>query len=177
MVRKAGSGPHANRCKGRFCLHLHHGHDEHGNPTGARVESLEPPSATELASASLAAVTEWRFEPAQRNGRAVAGRIAVPFVFGLNGPSAYAAPETHRQASYRTVSPGAYPDDLAGAEGVVYVRIRIEDDGSVSSSEIDRVDPPSATRLGADMARTSRIAARRRYFGCFAAQMLSTRFG
>lgn len=123
--------------------------DEHGNPTGARVESLEPPSATELASASLAAVTEWRFEPAQRNGRAVAGRIAVPFVFGLNGPSAYAAPETHRQASYRTVSPGAYPDDLAGAEGVVYVRIRIEDDGSVSSSEIDRVDPPSATRLGA----------------------------
>ena len=33
------------------------------------------------------------------------------------------------------------------------------------------------TRLGADMARTSRIAARRRYFGCFAAQMLSTRFG
>ena len=125
------------------------GVDASGNPTDARVENLLPATASELASASLAAVTHWQFEPALHNGHAVAGRLAVPFVFALSGLDAYAAPETRRQASYRTVGAGDYPDDLAGAEGIVYVRVRIENDGAVSSSEIDRVDPPSATSLGA----------------------------
>jgi bla regulator protein blaR1 len=125
------------------------GVDQNGNPTDAHVASLQPSTATELASASLAAVTRWQFEPAQHAGRAVASRLAVPFVFALNGEGAYAAPEARRQASYRTLGSASYPADLAGAEGVVYVRVRIEGDGTVSSSEIDRVDPPSATGLGA----------------------------
>jgi TonB family protein len=124
------------------------GVDENGSAVDARIASLEPSTATELASASLAAVTRWQFEPAQHGGRAVAGRIAVPFVFALSGDSAHAAQEPLRRASYRTVGSGAYPADLAGTEGVVYVRVRIENDGTVSSSEIDRVDPSSAVRLG-----------------------------
>jgi TonB family protein len=133
--------------EGRVVLDV--GVDANGNATDARVASLEPATATELASASLAAVTRWQFDPARHAGRTVAGRLAVPFVFALSGESAYAAPEAHRQASYRTVGSASYPNDLAGREGVVYVRVRIENDGTVSSSEIDHIDPPSATSLGA----------------------------
>jgi bla regulator protein blaR1 len=132
--------------EGRVVLDV--GVDERGRPTDARVATVEPSTAAELASASLAAVTRWQFEPARRAGRAVAGRIAVPFVFAMKGPNVYAAPEDHRQATYRTVASGDRSADAGGIDGVVYLRVRIEDDGAVSSSTVDRVDPPSATRLG-----------------------------
>jgi TonB family protein len=133
--------------EGRVVLDV--GVDEHGLPTDARVATLEPSTATELASASLAAVTRWHFEPARRAGEAIAGRIAVPFVFAMNGSNAYAAAEDFRQASYRTIESGDHTVDVGDVEGVVYLRVRIEGDGAVSASAVDRIDPPSATSLGA----------------------------
>jgi TonB family protein len=122
--------------------------DADGRPLDARVARLTPEAATELASASLAAVTHWRFEPARRGGLAVDSHLNVPFVFALDGQASYAAPEAHRQASYRTVgAPGATPD-VAATDAVVYVRVRIEDDGNVSASSVDHIDPASATNLG-----------------------------
>ncbi|MEO7325848.1 MAG: TonB family protein [Dokdonella sp.] len=121
--------------------------DANGTPLDARVAHLEPPTANELASASLAAVTHWRFEPAQRNGRAVDGHLDVPFAFALDGPSEYAAPESYRQASYRSFGAAAVAPDAVAPDAVVYVRVRIEEDGRVSASAIERVDPASARAL------------------------------
>jgi len=122
--------------------------DANGRPMDARVARVAPATASELASASLAAVTHWQFEPARRGGRAVDGHLDVPFTFALDGQAAYAAPEAHRQASYRTVAAADYTADAAAKGAVVYVRVRIEEDGSVSASSIERVDPASATDLG-----------------------------
>jgi len=123
--------------------------DANGRPVDARVARLEPATANELASASLAAVTHWRFEPAQRNGRAVDGHLDVPFAFALDGQAGYAAAETYRQASYRSVGTvGATPDEAA-PDAVAYIRVRIEEDGRVSASSIERIDPASAADLGA----------------------------
>jgi len=122
--------------------------DANGRPMDARVARVAPATASELASASLAAVTHWQFEPARRGGRAVDGHLDVPFTFALDGQAAYAAPEARRQASYHTVAAADYTADTAAKGAVVYVRVRIEEDGSVSASSIERVDPASATDLG-----------------------------
>lgn len=131
--------------EGSVVLDVHVG--ANGMPLEARVARLEPPTANEFASASLAAVTHWRFEPAQRHGRAVDGHLDVPFTFALDGPSDYAAPESHRQASYRSFGQSGAQTDATAPDAVVYVRVRIEDDGRVSASSVDRVDPASASAL------------------------------
>ncbi|HEY0230269.1 MAG TPA: TonB family protein [Dokdonella sp.] len=131
--------------------------DEHGNPLGAQVASMDPPTATELATASIAAVVRWQFNPALHDGKPVAGVAWVPFEFVLQG-GATSPPlgeitdgrvAPMRRASYRTLTAIDYPrsDALAGVEGVVYVKVRIDADGRVGSVAVDHVEPASARAL------------------------------
>ena len=131
--------------------------DEHGNPLGAQVASMDPPTATELATASIAAVLRWQFNPALHDGKAIAGVAWVPFEFVLEGGATSpplgeitdgrVAPQ--RRASYRTLTAIDYPqaDIIAGVEGVVFVKLRVEADGRVASLAVDRVEPASARSL------------------------------
>jgi TonB family protein len=54
-----------------------------------------------------------------------------------------------RRASYRMLTAVDYPrsDVLAGVEGVVYVKVRIQTDGRIASLAVDRVEPESARSL------------------------------
>ncbi|NCT69022.1 MAG: TonB family protein [Rhodanobacteraceae bacterium] len=58
--------------------------DASGGVTAARVERIEPPTATALGEAALDAVRQWTFTPARRDGHAVAGQALVPLRFSLD---------------------------------------------------------------------------------------------
>jgi TonB family protein len=135
--------------EGNVVLNVHV--DEFGKPTGADVVSVAPTTATELASASATAVLQWRFSPAVRAGVPVAGDISVPFSYSLDGDGSYASAESTRQASLRTIRTIDYPSEQArsGVEGVVYVKVRVERNGAVSSVNVEHVDPSSAAPLAA----------------------------
>jgi len=135
--------------EGNVVLNVHV--DAFGKPTGADVVSVTPTTAADLASASATAVLQWRFNPALRAGVPVASDVSVPFTYSLDGNGSYAAQEPTRQASLRTIRTIDYPSEQAraGVEGVVYVKVRVEKNGAVSSVNVDHVDPSSATPLAA----------------------------
>jgi protein TonB len=56
--------------------------DAGGNPT--KVTLVERSGSRQLDRAAQDAVQQWRFKPAQREGRAVPGVVVVPIDFGLN---------------------------------------------------------------------------------------------
>jgi len=63
--------------------------------------------------------------------------------------AATSAIATESNVSYRSMKRIAYPPALAAAkvEGVVYVKIHVDADGSVASATLDRVEPSSAAGL------------------------------
>lgn len=144
------------RIEGSIVLKVHV--DEHGKPTGAEIASLKPSAATILADSSIAAVMQWRFNPALRDGRPVAGTAVVPLSFLIpgfpkdtssTGEIVYAESTQMRRASYRRVRQIEYPPEqaLASIQGVVHIKVRVAADGSVSSASVDRVEPSSAQAL------------------------------
>jgi bla regulator protein BlaR1 len=59
--------------------------DEKGNVQFAEVEKADPPEAKAVfAEASVAAVMQWKFNPAKKNGKAVSGWVQVPIDFALD---------------------------------------------------------------------------------------------
>jgi TonB family protein len=58
--------------------------DANGGVSAARIERIEPPTATALGDAALDAVRHWTFTPARRDGHAVAGQALVPLRFSLD---------------------------------------------------------------------------------------------
>jgi TonB family protein len=59
--------------------------DALGNPVEAGVAKTIPPGLSpELGNASIAAVMQWKFNPARKNGKAVDDWISVPITFSLN---------------------------------------------------------------------------------------------
>lgn len=57
--------------------------DENGHVTDALVDET---TYVEFGDAALAAIKNWSFTPAMRNGRPFAARVLIPFRFELNGP-------------------------------------------------------------------------------------------
>jgi TonB family protein len=78
----------------------------------------------------------WAVQPPTPEAQSVAAKVAAPD-----------ANET--KAGYRKLNRIAYPTDLIAAktQGVVYVKVRIATDGSVTTAAVDRVDPPNAAAL------------------------------
>lgn len=69
--------------QGKVVLKVHV--DERGRPLSARVYKAEPPEAEAVfGDASIVAVMKWRFNPAQKAGKAVAGDVLVPFTYTLH---------------------------------------------------------------------------------------------
>lgn len=68
--------------QGRVMLLVTVGAD--GVPTGLEVDSEQTDAPSSLQQAALAAVAQWRFDPAQENGVAVAGKVRVPMDFAIN---------------------------------------------------------------------------------------------
>ncbi len=59
--------------------------DENGDVQFAEVEKADPPEARDaFAETSVAAVMQWKFNPAKKNGKPVSGWIHVPIDFTLN---------------------------------------------------------------------------------------------
>ena len=57
--------------------------DAQGNPTNVVVDKSEPPGVFD--QASIDAARKWKFQPAVKDGRPVAGRISVPVQFESRG--------------------------------------------------------------------------------------------
>ena len=58
--------------------------DAQGNPVEAGVAKTIPPGLSpELGNASIAAVMQWKFNPARKHGKAVDGWVNVPITFSL----------------------------------------------------------------------------------------------
>jgi TonB family protein len=142
-----------------------------GEPESAEIASLEPADAAKLGDAAIATVMKWRFNPALRDGVAVAGDVEVPVTFRLSDDddSGGAAPEPPlppppapppppwpdlpadaAHTSYRKLLPPAYPKSSVDAkiEGVVYVDAAIDATGTVTGARVDHVEPPIAIVLG-----------------------------
>jgi TonB family protein len=60
--------------------------DAQGNPTNVVVDRSEPPGVFD--QASIDAARKWKFQPAVKDGRPVAGRISVPVQFESGGEPA-----------------------------------------------------------------------------------------
>ena len=60
--------------------------DAQGNPTNVVVDRSEPPGVFD--QVSIDAARKWKFQPAMKDGRPVAGRISVPVQFESNGKPA-----------------------------------------------------------------------------------------
>lgn len=58
--------------------------DATGNVLTAAVDRIDPATATALGDVAVEGVRNWSFEPAQKNGRAVASDEIVPVVFTLD---------------------------------------------------------------------------------------------
>ncbi|MBO9664269.1 MAG: TonB family protein [Dokdonella sp.] len=54
----------------------------------ARVDRIEPPGAAILGDAAVGTVKSWRFNPARKDGKPIAGKALVPIEFSLHGPPA-----------------------------------------------------------------------------------------
>jgi len=68
--------------QGKIVLAVHV--DADGAPESAEVHSAEPPEAAGIfGDASITAAMQWRFNPAMKNGKAIAGDVMVPFEFSL----------------------------------------------------------------------------------------------
>jgi TonB family protein len=57
--------------------------DAQGNPTNVVVDRSEPPGVFD--QVSIDAARKWKFQPAMKDGRPVAGRISVPVQFESRG--------------------------------------------------------------------------------------------
>lgn len=62
--------------------------DAEGRVTSATLDHAEPAIATVLGAAATSAVKTWRFNPAMRDGKPVAGLAVVPLRFALSDPKA-----------------------------------------------------------------------------------------
>ncbi|UWX03758.1 energy transducer TonB [Pseudoxanthomonas sp. NC8] len=62
--------------------------DADGRVTDVQVEKATPPGVFD--ANTIAAARQWRFEPALRDGRPVAGRQRVPVTFSLDPPESEA---------------------------------------------------------------------------------------
>lgn len=59
--------------------------DADGNPVSAKVEKADPPEAeATFAQASIDAVMQWKFNPAEKDGRKIGGEVRVPFTYSLH---------------------------------------------------------------------------------------------
>jgi TonB family protein len=68
--------------EGKIVLKVHV--DEHGDPESASVFQAQPPEAeATFGNASITAVMHWKFNPALRANKAVAGDVLVPFTYSL----------------------------------------------------------------------------------------------
>lgn len=145
--------------------------NEKGEPEAAEIASIDPPDANVLGDAAIATVMKWRFNPAMKDGVAVAGDVQVPIAFRISDddsppapapeppvppppapppPPWPALPESAAHTSYHKLSPPVYPVSSVNArvEGVVYVDASIDTNGSVVEATVDHVEPPIAAVLG-----------------------------
>jgi TonB family protein len=61
--------------------------EDDGHVSASSVDRVDPPSASNLNAAALAALKTWSFNPARERDKPVASTAIVPVVFGPN-PSA-----------------------------------------------------------------------------------------
>jgi TonB family protein len=155
-----------SRVSGDVMLRVHV--NAKGEPESAEIASVEPADATKLGDAAIATVMKWRFNPAMRDGVAVAGDVEVPVAFRLNDddhaggdaaptppppppPPWPDLPADAAHTSYQKLLPPVYPKSSVDAkiEGIVYVDAAIDPTGAVTGAQVDHVEPPIASVLGA----------------------------
>lgn len=61
--------------------------DAKGNPVEAEVAKTDPPEmSSDMTNSAIAAVMQWKFNPARKHGKAVDGWVNVPITFSLTEP-------------------------------------------------------------------------------------------
>ncbi len=101
-----------------------------------------------------AAIRQWKFKPATRNGEPLKMTIAVPFSFKLNDKEALLDVDTMPEMINESIINPVYPEDArkAGISGKVTLEVQVLKDGSVSDIEIVETiaDYPSLGRSAVD---------------------------
>jgi iron complex outermembrane receptor protein len=116
-------------------------------------------AAQEFDAAAVAAVRQWRFEPARRGEQAVDSRIRVPFRFAL--PEAEPAAPTSGPALDAAPTPAGEPAPASASEAPIEVTVRVErelraEDRSASDFRMARDVLAAAPRQeGADVLRSA----------------------
>ena len=88
--------------------------DEKGVVTSTRIDSIDPPTATTLGDAAVAAVKDWTFAPAKQAGNAVTGEAWVPVRFSIVDSGSTATPAI----ALSTLPPGVLSTiDVVGKRG------------------------------------------------------------
>ena len=100
--------------------------DEYGYV--AQADSLKS-SSKEMSRLALAAASQWKYEPAIKNGRPVASKLAVPFRSGGGALVAQLAADK-KPKPVRKVSP-KIPSKMSGVSGYVRVLIELDEKGDV----------------------------------------------
>jgi TonB family protein len=128
--------------------------DEHGVPTAAEVESVNPEESTRvLADAAIATAMKWRFNPGIKDGVPTGGAVKVPVDFMLSdddgNPMPPPDPAGDANVSYRKMRPAVYPQDaiVGKVSGTLYVRAHIDTNGNVADAYVDQAVPMSALAL------------------------------
>ncbi|MBS0582067.1 MAG: TonB family protein [Proteobacteria bacterium] len=125
-----------------------------GAPVWAEVFGIEPASAVELGGAAVAAALQWRYNPAMRDGKAIAESLFVSVDFFLKPDKGekLTEPDPVRPlpVTYRKLTTPVYPATAMAnhASATVFVRAEIAADGSLGVARVEQALPDSAADFG-----------------------------
>lgn len=139
-----------------------------GTPSAVAAARVEPHAAPGLAAAAVEGVRQWRFNPAQAAGKAVASDEVVPVVFTLRPDSKVSAsagtldtirvspPHEATAASadrpptedlaFRRMHPPVYPPEAVRnhVTGKLTFKVHVDEHGTPQSAAVETSDPPEA---------------------------------
>lgn len=105
--------------------------NQYGYVTAAKVAKSTNPA---LDDACLDAIRQWRYKPAEKNGKAVTASFIQPFAFGNDSFDA-ASGITSRPKTRRQVTP-TVPEALKHVSGRVTVAVQLDNQGKVTNAEV-----------------------------------------
>jgi TonB family protein len=143
--------------------------DADGNVASASVDHVDPSSAAGLADAAVAGVRTWRFNPAQKAGKASASDEIVPIVFAMRSDTKVSGgtldairvspvadpistsadhPPTE-DVTFREMHPPQYPAQAVKDKisGELVFKVLVDEQGAPQSVDVEKSDPPDVARI------------------------------